>query len=149
MASGALLALLTVNAAFELFAWMLWHRSFAALDEIQALLMVWFGMLSATYCLTRGLHLAVDVIARRLGSHLQWVVARIPPFAVAVFGILLSVYGWRLVAAIDNTLPGTGWSASLQYQPVAVAGLLIAAIGLWQLHSPVIRDNSPTGPDAH
>jgi TRAP-type C4-dicarboxylate transport system permease small subunit len=145
-ASAALLALLAVNATFELFAWMLWHRSFAALDEFQALLMVWFGMLSAGYCLARGSHLAVDIVTSRLGLRLQRVVARVPPIAVAAFGLLLSIYGWKLVTALDNTLPGTGWSASLQYQPVAVVGLAIAGIGLWQLRSPPPDADTPSGP---
>jgi TRAP-type C4-dicarboxylate transport system permease small subunit len=149
-ASAALLALLTVNASVELFAWMIWHRSFAALDEIQALVMVWFGMLSAAYCLARGSHLAVDIVVRRLvvrhrGSRLILVLARVPSTAVVVFGLLLSIYGWKLVGAIGNTLPATGWSASLQYQPVAVIGLLIAGIGLWQLFGPPSREQSESG----
>ncbi|MDH3255243.1 MAG: TRAP transporter small permease subunit [Acidobacteriota bacterium] len=146
-ATAILLALLAVNATFELVAWMLWQRSFAALDEIQALLMVWFGMLSASYCLARGLHLAVDVVASRLAPRMRRIVATVPPLAVAVFGGLLSIYGWRLVGILDNTLPGTGWSAALQYQPVAVAGLLIAGIGLWQLHARTVETGSHSGPD--
>ena len=146
-ASAALLALLTFNATFELFAWMLWHRSFAALDEIQALLMVWFGMLSAAYCLARGSHLAVDVVVRRLGSRLGRVMTNVPPLAVTTFGLLLSIYGWKLVAVLDNTLPGTGWSASLQYQPVAVVGMAIAGIGLWQLRSPRPDAEINSGPN--
>jgi len=74
-------------------------------------------------------------------------VATVPPLAVAVFGGLLSIYGWRLVGILDNTLPGTGWSAALQYQPVAVAGLLIAGIGLWQLHARTVETGSHSGPD--
>jgi TRAP-type C4-dicarboxylate transport system permease small subunit len=145
-ASAALLALLTFNATFELFAWMLWHHSFAALDEIQALLMVWFGMLSAAYCLARGSHLAVDVVVRRLGTPLRRIVMKLPPLSVTAFGLLLATYGWKLVAALDNTLPGTGWSASLEYQPVALVGIAIAGIGLWQLRAPPPDTDSNSGP---
>lgn len=146
-----MLAILTVNATFELFAWTLWHRSFAALDEIQAILMVWFGMSSAAWCLARGSHLAVDVVTRRLGGRIAAIAARVPPVAVALFGLLLAFYGWRLVAAVGNTLPGTGWSAALQYQPVAAMGLMIAVIGVLQLRapgSPSAAPRTPTDPDA-
>ena len=143
-----MLALLTVNATVELFAWIVWQRSFAALDEVQALIMVWFGMLSAAYCLARGSHLAVDALTRRLGPRVRGLVDRVPPLAVATFGLLLAIYGWRLVSALDNTLPATGWSASLQYQPVAIVGLVIAGIGFWQLRFPaqVSADHSEADP---
>lgn len=133
VASAALLAVLAVNAAFELFAWIIWHHSIAALDEIQAVLMVWFGMLSAAYCLARGSHLAVDIVIRHLRGLPARLVAAVPPLAVTLFGTLLAIYGWRLLGAIRNTLPATGWSAAVQYQPVAVLGALIAVIGLLQL----------------
>ena len=129
---AGLLGLLLLNAAFELFAWMLWHKSYAAIEEIQGVLVVWLGLLSAAYCLAEGLHLAVDLIARRLPAGWQGALQRIPGVANAAFGTLLALYGLRLVLAVENTLPGTGWSASIHYQPAIVAGALIAWIGLTQ-----------------
>ena len=101
----------------------------AALEELQGILVVWLAMLAAAYCLAEGLHLAVEVVARRLPAWSQPVVARLPGAACALFGLLLAAFGAQLVAAVDNTLPGTGWSASLHYQPALVAGLLIAGVG--------------------
>lgn len=132
---ACLLGLLLLNAAFELFAWMLWHTSYAAIEEIQGVLVVWLGLLSAAYCLAEGLHLAVDLIARRLPAGWQGALQRIPGVASAAFGVLLALYGLRLVRAVENTLPGTGWSASIHYQPAIVAGALIAWIGLTQASS--------------
>ncbi len=129
---AGLLGLLMVNAAFELFAWMLWRKSYAAVEEIQGVLVVWLALLAAAYCLAEGLHLAVDLVARGLPARWQGTLARIPGVANATFGILLAVYGTRLVLAIENTLPGTGWSASIHYQPAVVAGALIAWIGVTQ-----------------
>jgi TRAP-type C4-dicarboxylate transport system permease small subunit len=146
-ASAGLLAALTVIASLELFAWLLWQRSYAALEEIQAVLMVWFGMLAAAACLALGLHLAVDVLARFTPRRLEPVLERIAPLAVALFGALLGAYGWRLVSLIDNTLPGTGWSAALAYQPVAVGGEIILLLGLRQLLAPAERTEGPGSPD--
>ncbi len=127
-----LLAILTAIAAVELFAWGLWQRSFAALEEIQGILVVWFGLLAAAYCLAEGLHLAVDLVAQRLPARWQGALGRVPGGACAVFGLLLAGLGVELVLAVDNTLPGTGWSASLQYQPAIAAGLLITYLGAGQ-----------------
>ncbi|MCP4203260.1 MAG: TRAP transporter small permease subunit [bacterium] len=129
---AGLLGLLTLNAAFELFAWTLWRRSFAAIEEIQGVLVVWLALLAAAYCLAEGLHLAVDLVARSLPARWQPTLARAPGVANAAFGVLLAIYGARLVLAVQNTLPGTGWSASVHYQPAVVAGGLIAWLGLQQ-----------------
>lgn len=129
---AGLLGLLMLNAAFELLAWMIWHKSFAAIEEIQGVLVVWLALLAAAYCLAEGLHLAVDVVARGLPSRWQAALVRVPGIANAAFGALLAIYGARLVLAVQNTLPGTGWSASVHYQPAIVAGALIAWFGLTQ-----------------
>ncbi|MFQ5526215.1 MAG: TRAP transporter small permease [Thermoanaerobaculia bacterium] len=134
-ACALLLGVLALNGVIELFAWTLWQRSFAALEEIQGILVVWFGLLAAAYCLAEGLHLAVDVVARRFPARWQPVLGRLPGVACAGFGILLAVFGVRLVLAIDNTLPGTGWSASLLYQPAVAAGALIGWLGGQQAFS--------------
>ena len=141
---ACLLGLLLLNAAFELFAWMLWHESCGAIEEIQGVLVVWLGLLSAAYCLAEGLHLAVDLIARRLPASWQGALQRTPGVANAAFGALLALYGLRLVRAVENTLPGTGWSASILYQPAIVAGALIAWIGLTQA---TFRRRGSTGPN--
>ena len=133
---SSLLGLLVLIASFELFAWLLWHKSYAAIEEVQGVLMVWLGLLAAAYCLGEGLHLAVEVIARRIDRRLskrwQHAMRSIPGLATAVFGALLAFFGARLLTVIDNTLPGTGWSASILYQPAIVAGLAIAWIGTRQ-----------------
>jgi TRAP-type C4-dicarboxylate transport system permease small subunit len=140
---AGLLGLLLLNAAFELFTWMLWHKSYAAIEEIQGVLAVWLGLLAAAYCLAEGLHLAVDLVVRGLPTRWQGGVARIPGFASATFGALLALYGVRLVQAVQNTLPGTGWSASLHYQPAVVAGLLIGWFGLKDAIHGAIQERSP------
>ncbi len=127
---AVLLGLLTLIAAFELVAWLAWQGSYAAIEEIQAILVVWLGLLSAAYCLGEGLHLAVGVVTQRLPHAWQPLLDRLPGLAGATFGILMAVFGAKLIAAVDNTLPGTGWSAAIQYQPAVVAGALIAWFGL-------------------
>lgn len=145
-ASAVLLAFLTANAVFELAAWMVLRRSFAALDEIQGLLMIWFGFLAAAYCLDQGLHFSVNLVVDRFPERAHRAARRFAAALVAVFGVLIAVYGIRLVGAIGNTLPGTGWPASVQYQPAIVAGVLIAwsaARQSWTGHDPA-EDSSPS-----
>jgi len=142
--SAGLLGLLTLIAAFELFAWLLFSRSFATLEELQGLLMIWLGLLAAAYCLTEGLHLALDLVVRRLPTGWQPTLGRLPGAFVALFGCLMLIYGIRLVRVTHNTLPATGWSASLQYQPAVVAGGLFLVFGLafWRSVTSELNDRS-------
>ncbi len=145
---AGLLGIVMLNAAFEFVAWVLWQKSYAAVEEIQGVLVVWLGLLAAAYCLAEGLHLSVDLVARRLPAKWQGWLSRIPGVAAAAFGSLLLIFGARLVLAIENTLPGTGWSASIQYQPAVVAGALIAWLGLLQATGRSGRPKSTTTPAA-
>ncbi len=127
-----LLAALAILTAFELVAWLVARRSFAELEEIQGLLAVWFGLLAAAYCLAGRLHLSLELMARRLPAVWRGRIERLASGLVALFGALLAVHAVRLVAAVDNVLPATGWRASLQYVPAVAAGLLFVLFGLEQ-----------------
>ena len=128
----ALLAALVLVAVFDLVTWLALGRSWAEVEEIQGLLMIWFGLLGAAYALAERLHLSLELVVARLPPTARRRVGRLASGAVAVFGLLLALYAGRLTAAVDNTLPATGWSAALQYAPAVVAGLLLALVAVEQ-----------------
>lgn len=132
-----LLAALVAVAVFDLATWLLLGRSWAEVEEIQGLLMVWFGLLGAAYALARGLHLSLELFVARLPRAVRAAAGRLASAAVAVFGVLLALTAGRLTAAVGNTLPATGWSAAWQYLPGVVAGVLLAAIALEQMAWPL------------
>ena len=131
-----LLAALVLVAVFDLAAWVVLGRSWAEVEEIQGLLMVWFGLLGAVYALGAGLHLSLELIAARLPAAARTLSRRLASAAVVVFGVLLAISAGRLTVVVDNTLPATGWSASFQYAPAVVAGVLLAAVALEQALRP-------------
>ncbi len=128
--AAALLGLVALIAAFDLVSWIALKRSYAALDEFVAVLMVWFGLISAAFALAEGSHVAVALLADRLSGAGRRAVERCADLAVAGFGLLLAVFGRELTAAATNTLPGTGWPAAVQYQPTVWCGALLAVLGL-------------------
>ena len=137
----ALLAVLALVATLDLGAWLVLSRSWSEVEEVQGILMIWFGLLGAAYALAEGLHLSLELLVARLPDAWRRRALRLASGAVSAFGVLLAVYAWRLAAAVGNTLPATGWSASLQYTPAVVAGVLLAAIGVEQMLMP--RDVAP------
>ena len=135
---AVLLAGLALLAAGDTAAWTL-AISDARVDEIEGVLMIWFGCLGAVYGVRRRLHLGVEVLTRRLPSPVRAVLTRLSAVLVGLFGALLALHAWRLAATVSNTLPATGWPASVQYFPAAVAGVLIVAFALEQ----AFRGESP------
>lgn len=127
---SALLALLVLLAGVETVAWAFFEISWAAASEVQGLLMICFGLLSAALGIRQGLHLGVEALTRGLPAGLRLSLDRLAALLVALFGAFSSYYGLRLAQTVTNTLPGTGWPASLQYLPAAVAGVLMVLFAL-------------------
>lgn len=132
-AAAALLALLALLAGAETVAWTFFERSWAAAQEIQALLLIWLALLGAAWGVAERFHIAVTLVADRLPATLRPWAARLAPALTSAFGTLLAIHGADLVGRVRNTLPGTGWPAALQYLPVAVGGALIALLALVEL----------------
>lgn len=132
---------MTLVAAGDTILWSLFERSWIAAEEIEGLLLAWFALLGAAWGVAEGLHLAVGLAADRLPERGRAVVERIAAVGTAGFGLLLAVAGWKLVAAVANTLPGTGLPARHQYLPTVVAGVLIVLFALERL----FRTQAPPG----
>ncbi len=124
-ALAVFLALLVLLAAVETAAWALFEISWPETSEIAGVLLIWFGLLGAAYGIHARVHLGVEALTRRLPPRLESVLGRAAAVLVAVFGGLLAGYGAKLTASVTNTLPATGMSASVQYFPTIVCGVLI------------------------
>ncbi len=125
VALAVLLALLVVLAAVETAAWALFEISWAETSEISGVLLIWFGLLGAAYGIHTHAHLGVEVVTRRLPPRWRAILGRCAAVLVATFGGLLAAYGAGLTRSVHNTLPATGMSASVQYFPTVVCGILI------------------------
>ncbi len=125
VALAALLALLVVVAAVETAAWALFEVSWAEASEISGVLLIWFGLLGAAYGIRARVHLGVELLTRRLPPKLRSALERAAALLVAAFGVLLAAYGAKLAMSVTNTLPATGWNASVQYFPAVVCGALM------------------------
>lgn len=132
-AAATVLAVLVALAAFETAAWVLAERSWPQLAEIQGLLLVWLTFLTAAWGVQAGLHLGMELLARRLPPGARRWADRLVSGVVAGFGGLCAWYGGHLATSVVNTLPATGWGAGWQYVPAACGGLLIALLALLRL----------------
>lgn len=134
-----LLAALVLLIGFETVAWAALAVSIPQAGEIQGLLSIWFGFLGAVYGVQQGFHLSMELLARRLPPTPRRLVGRLAAAAVASFGVLLIRYGWELTGSVFNTLPATGWPASVQYLPSWVSGVALC----WFAGERLVRGDRP------
>ena len=123
---AVILALLVLLAAVETAAWALFEISWPETSEISGVLLIWFGLLGAAYGIRARVHLGVEILTRRLPLRPREALGRVASALVAAFGALLAIYGAKLAMSVTNTLPATGMSASVQYFPAVVCGVLMA-----------------------
>lgn len=67
-------------------------------DELQTYAMVWIAFLGAGVVTWRGAHLRMDVLAQRLPSRLQKILAWVEAALVLVLGSLITWVAWQYVA---------------------------------------------------
>lgn len=95
-------------------------------EEVALLLMVWMAFISMAIGVEKHLHIAIEMFTNHMPAMVQKVVAKINDTATLLFGIILIVYGSRLVSAtMSSTLPATQWPAGILYLMMPVGGVFI------------------------
>ncbi len=136
--SGALLALL-MGAAVLNVTWQVLSRfalgapsSFT--DELARYLLVWIGLLGSAVAMGQRLHVAVDLVPKRLDRRAAWLLALVAHGAVAVFALAVMVVGGaRLVALsfeLGQTTAALGLSLGWVYAVLPASGALVVLYAL-------------------
>jgi len=95
-------------------------------EEVALVLMIWMAFISMAVGVERHLHIAIEMFANRLPAKARLVVEKINDTATFLFGIVLMVYGSRLVSStMSSTLPATQWPAGIEYLMMPVGGFFI------------------------
>ncbi|MEO1370614.1 MAG: TRAP transporter small permease [Acidobacteriota bacterium] len=99
-------------------------------DELVRYLMVWLGLLGGAYALGRRLHLAIDLLPRRLGPAGRRRLDALIYGLIALFALAVMVYGGgRLVAitlALGQRSAALGLPLGYVYLAVPLSGAVIA-----------------------
>ncbi|MDB5474279.1 MAG: tripartite ATP-independent periplasmic transporter, DctQ component [Devosia sp.] len=129
--TGLLVALVTVNvvARYIFGVGILWA------EEASRLLFVWAVFLGAYIALTRGGHMALEVVVRAMAPGLRRYVVMISWVLVVAFLVVLVVAGSGLVGTtmrFGRTTPILGISAAWTYLAVPAAALLMTLSAMEQ-----------------
>lgn len=95
-------------------------------EEVALLLMVWLAFVAMAIGVEKHLHIAIEMFVNKMPGAVQKVIAKINDAATLLFGIILVIYGRRLVlSTMSSTLPATQWPAGIAYLMMPVGGVFI------------------------
>ena len=95
-------------------------------EELARYALVWLSTIGASYGIKRNIHVAVDAVVEALPPELRSLVTKINYLLIAVFGLVLVVYGLRISQVNMGQLsPSLHVPIGLIYAAMPVGGLLI------------------------
>lgn len=101
-------------------------------EEVALVLMVWMAFISMAIGVQQKLHISIVMFFDRLSSKTQYIVTKINLAITCGFGMVLVVYGYRLVKlTMSSTLPATQWPAATLYVMMPVSGVFIVYFTLF------------------
>jgi TRAP-type C4-dicarboxylate transport system permease small subunit len=105
--------------------------SFFWVEEVGEFALCWLTLIGAAVAILERTHFALAVLTHRLPERTQRVVERVNHLLIAGFGLLTTVYGWKL-SLLNDTLvsPGLEINLALLYASTVVGGGLIVFYGL-------------------
>ncbi len=96
-------------------------------EELSRFLLIWLGLLAASYAYRQRMHLALDLLVQKLKGRQQNVLNIIIHSLIALFAAVVLVYGGIqlviLTWVLDQSSPALGVSMSFVYLVLPVSGI--------------------------
>lgn len=96
-------------------------------DEVALILVIWFSFISLAIGVKNRLHISIELFTMKLPEKiLKNYIMRLTYLCTLIAGIVMIYYGILLVQnGMMSTLPGTGFTSSVEYIFVPVSGVLV------------------------
>lgn len=129
-----LMGLMVINVTWQVLSrylarWGVIGQASTATEELARFLLIWLGLLGASYASGKGMHLAIDLLPQRLTGRRQLILRRIINGLILLFALLAMVIGGgRLVYltfALEQSSAAIGMPLGIVYIILPISGLLI------------------------
>ncbi|MDK2799578.1 MAG: hypothetical protein PWP27_850 [Clostridiales bacterium] len=121
-----LMVLMTVLISAQVFSRYVLDVSIMWSEEVALVMMVWFGFISLAVGVKKKLHISIQIFTDFLPDKLKRVILKFNALVVLIFGIVMMIYGVRLVNyTMTSTLPATGFPSAVLYTIVPITGILV------------------------
>ncbi len=134
-----LMGLMVVNVTWQVLSrylakWGVISQASTATEELARFLLIWLGLLGASYASGKGMHLAIDLLPQRLEGKRQQLLKRIINVLIVIFAFLAMVIGGgRLVYltfALEQSSAAIGIPLGIVYIILPISGILIVYYAL-------------------
>lgn len=122
-----IMSVMVLNVLWQVFSRYVLNSPSSFTDELARYLMIWVGVLGAAYVSGRNMHVAIDVLPKRIGGKTQKQLEQVVRVAIILFCFFGMVLGGSRLVYITYLLGQ--YSPALQL-PLAFVYMVIPASGL-------------------
>ena len=146
-----LMAVMVANVLWQVFTRYVLNNPSSYTEELARFLLIWLGLLGASYGVSKKTHLAIDILKTKLREPLLGAVELFVHSAILLFGVLVLVVGGLRLVHMTLTLGQTSAALQIQigyvYWVLPLSGILIAFYSGLAIFEQ-IRKPSTEGPSA-
>ncbi len=103
-------------------------------EEISLVMIIWFGLIGATFGVRERYHLRMDLFFKMFPPKIRTVIAYFTDALVVAFGAMLLIGGINhVILTMGQTLPATKLPGAIRYLPLPITGALIILYGIRNL----------------
>lgn len=107
------------------------HHASSWAEEISLVMVIWFGLIGATFGVKERYHLRMELFFAPLPRPARVALSFFTDALVVAFGVLLIIGGTQhVILTAPQELPATLITAALRYLPVPITGALIVLYAL-------------------
>lgn len=130
-----LMALMVLDVTWQVFTRFILKNPSSFTEELAGFLLIWIGLLGASYAYYTKAHLGIDVLTYKLTGFKKQVVEIIINLIVLVFALFVMVVGGMRLVNITFTLkqisPALGIEMGYIYLVIPIAGILVIYFAIY------------------
>ena len=148
-----LMSTIVVDVSWQVFTRFILQDPSSFTEELAGFLLIWIGLLGASYAIHTKAHLGIDIIGRKLNPDSRGILDVIIYIIVILFSLFIMVIGgWRLVNitfTLNQISPAMGLPMGYVYLVLPLTGLLIIYYSVVHILVAIKKNNTATANESH
>ncbi|NWK85087.1 TRAP transporter small permease [Staphylococcus sp. GSSP0090] len=133
--AGIALFVMVILSIYQVITRFIFNSPSTMSEEIVRFLLIWFGLLSASYVFGIKQHIAILFIREKLPRKAQFVMEKIADVILIIVALVLMIWGGYEVVKLTwaQIAPSTGLSMAAMYGALPVSGIFIIFYAIYNL----------------